>query len=87
MYSTADEAKAMIAATIETMGGNPSEYDLDQILDATFEYSMVLHVYLQDVDESAFLGEVTNGAWNSEYKAQMAAEYPADADEILGRNR
>lgn len=76
MYSTADEAKAMIAATIETMGGNPSEYDLDQILDATFEYSMVLHVYLQDVDESAFLGEVTNGAWNSEYKAQMASRVP-----------
>jgi len=83
MYTTDQEAKAMITQAIESGAATADEYDIDQIFDAVFEYDG--KVYSQVVDQETVWLEVERGAWDSDYKAQMAKDFAEDADELMGR--
>jgi len=63
MYTTRQDAEAMITQTIEAGGSSDAtDYNIDQIFDTCFEYSTDLQAFVQTVDTDGFWDAVQEAA-------------------------
>lgn len=59
------EAVEHVKTSIENAGGDPNDYDLDGIVDATFKWDQEKRGWYQVADHDEFWGEVENHATGS----------------------
>lgn len=63
MYTTRQDAEAMITQTIEAGGAaDATDYNIDQIFETCFEYSADLQAFVQTVDTDSFWDAVEEAA-------------------------